>query len=372
MSPLQVLPRTTFVVLIACLSGFSVIYCLTVAVPSALSVVRALNGTATDALVQSGELVASTSVGLMVGAATIVALPDSFTNSRWPYLVMCGWMVAGGVLYFLAVELAWPLLALLLARSVMTMGGGALYACKRQCGAELDTRRRKFLFMLLELGSTLGMAGGPLLAGLVGVGMGREEAPRWWAPSTIIGLGVLLLPIFAFWPLQQPFSFPCLRLEHGEHGAAAQGEQEPTGGGEGGAGEQTDARVPAGAVVGAVSCKVAPVASEAMGDLLSRGNRPPPVWVSAIVQPTCICYGISRLFLKFGFESAMVVVYDEQYRWSNAHAAVVAGGLALCSVATIFGYTLLCANRMSERRLLLLSDSLGYTSVLLMILVRRS
>eukprot|EP00964_Phaeocystis_antarctica_P155759 scaffold125080_cov45-Phaeocystis_antarctica.AAC.1 len=32
----------------------------------------------------------------------------------------------------------------------------------------------------------------------------------------------------------------------------------------------------------------------------------PPLWVAATVQVTCLLFGVTRNFLKFGFESAMV------------------------------------------------------------------
>ena len=52
---------------------------------------------------------------------------------------------------------------------------------------------------------------------------------------------------------------------------------------------------------------------------------PPPLWVSATVQSVCLLFGIGRNFLKFGFESAMVVVYDRQFGFSEGSAGVLAG-----------------------------------------------
>ena len=51
----------------------------------------------------------------------------------------------------------------------------------------------------------------------------------------------------------------------------------------------------------------------------------PPVWASAVVVASCLSFGVGRNFLKFGFESALVVVYDRQLGFSSSIAGIIAG-----------------------------------------------
>ena len=325
------LPVTSFGVIAGCASCFTVIYSLTVAVPSALSVTEEMTQSQGAAIRDSGLLVASTSIGLVFGAAAIVALPGKLTAGRFPFLGLCLFALLGSALYLVALSEEWPISALLVARATITLGGGSIMAGKLLCSRERDSDKRRLLFMMLELSSTLGMAGGPLLAGLVGLAMGERESPTWWAPLSIIGLATILLPLLLFWPLDRPFRYEVLLRTS--------------------SGVTTD-RKDGNALVGEQ-------------DASSR-----PYWASAWVQVTCLCYGVSRLFLKFGFESAMVVVYDMQFGMPNSEAAAVAGALALASVFSIFAYSVVCAGRLGSRQMLLLSELFGYIAVGLMIMTR--
>ena len=49
----------------------------------------------------------------------------------------------------------------------------------------------------------------------------------------------------------------------------------------------------------------------------------PPVWASAVVVASCLSFGVGRNFLKFGFESALVVVYDRQLGFSSGIAGIL-------------------------------------------------
>ena len=321
-------PLTSFGVLAGCSACFTVIYSLTVAVPSALSVTSDMSQSPEVAIRDSGLLVASTSIGLIFGAAGVLALPGKLTDGRCPFLGLCLFALLGSSLYLVALGEDWPMSAMLAARATITLGGGSLMAGKRLCSRERDPEKRRLVFMMLEFSSTLGMAGGPLLAGLVGLAMGERESPAWWAPVSIIGLATILLPLILFWPLDRPFRFELLFRP--SSGAATPRED----------------------------------SSVLVGE---HEATPHPYWASAWVQVTCLCYGISRLFLKFGFESAMVVVYDLQFGMPNSEAAAVAGALALASLFSIFAYSIFCVGRLSSRQMLLLSEVFGYIAVGLMI-----
>ena len=61
----------------------------------------------------------------------------------------------------------------------------------------------------------------------------------------------------------------------------------------------------------------------------------PPVWASAVVVASCLSFGVGRNFLKFGFESALVVVYDRQLGFSSGIAGIIAGSCALAGLALV-------------------------------------
>ena len=86
-------------------------------------------------------------------------------DSKLPFLVFAVLMLAGN-LAFLCVEwLELPAHYLLGCRVLMAFGFGAGYAAKRRAGIEPEPKRREYLFMLLELACSVGMASGPLLTG---------------------------------------------------------------------------------------------------------------------------------------------------------------------------------------------------------------
>ena len=91
------------------------------------------------------------------------------------------------------------------------------------------------------------------------------------------------------------------------------------------------------------------------------------VAVAAVVQFAMLLFGVSRNFLKFGFESAMVVVYDRQLFFSPGASGLIAGGCALSTVASLMLYRAYCARHVGTHRLLLIAEAFGLGSAALMI-----
>lgn len=63
---------------------------------------------------------------------------------------------------------------------------------------------------------------------------------------------------------------------------------------------------------------------------------PPPIWVARAVQITCISYTFTRVFLRYSYESAMVVVYSQTYQFTDGVAGMIAGGSAFFALIAVF------------------------------------
>ena len=95
----------------------------------------------------------------------------------------------------------------------------------------------------------------------------------------------------------------------------------------------------------------------------------PPVWASAVVVASCLSFGVGRNFLKFGFESALVVVYDRQLGFSSGIAGIIAGSCALAGLALVVCWKVRGQSRLGLKSttLLFASEVLAFLSALLML-----
>ena len=64
-------------------------------------------------------------------------------------------------------------------------------------------------------------------------------------------------------------------------------------------------------------------------------SRAKPYWVAAAVQITCATYTFTRVFLRYSYESAMVVVYSDTYKFSDGDAGMIAGGAAFSALLAV-------------------------------------
>jgi hypothetical protein len=106
---------------------------------------------------------------------------------------------------------------------------------------------------------------------------------------------------------------------------------------------------------------------DAGAGMAASSLAPPSLFASAIVQISMLLFGVSRCFLKFGFESAMVVVYDRQFFYSPGVSGVIAGACALSTVFSLVLYRVYCAPHVGTHRLLLIAEAAGLASAALMI-----
>ena len=205
-------PYSMYDLIASCGTGFLLNLCITIVVPVALSSAETRGHSAP--LTVSGTVAAATSIGMIVSVAFMYPWPESLMDSKMPALFFAGLMLVGNLAY-LAVEHARLQFAYLLAcRVIMALGFGAGYAAKRRAGFEPDPKRREYLFMLLELACSVGMACGPLLTGGMALLLPHRSLLIPPAITSVLSFAFLLALLLC--PLDAPFTFslPQAKPEH--------------------------------------------------------------------------------------------------------------------------------------------------------------
>ena len=225
---------------------------------------------------------------------------------------------------------------LVLGRIVASAGFGAVYATKRRASVEDSPKRREFLFLLLELSSSFGMASGPMLAGLFAYLLPRCAQRVYWRHHSYFGVRgrtdccggpaalqasahvrcrvchsfvlqgppivmiVLVLLLYLTRIESTDLDEPYFKEEqYFEEDKLARADEEPL------------------APQNGHDAEEEPRNGHGVHDAPAKpAGSLPPVWASASVTAACLAFGVGRNFLKFGFESAMVVVYDRQFGFS--------------------------------------------------------
>ena len=225
-------------------------------------------------------------------------------DSKGPFYVFAV-MLLGNLAFLLVEVLEWPRFLLLACRVLMSLGFGAGFAAKRRAGLEPNVRRREYLFMLFELSASVGMASGPLLTGFLALAWPRPPSSRRCrcrsaarsSSSPCAGARSRRSHLHA--RRRRRRRRAAARRAGGAAGRprALRGDAARDGREVGAGGDPADPAVAAAATAAAAA---------AVGVVT--------------VQSVCLL-GIGRNFLKFGFESAMVVVYDRQLGFSEGRPA---------------------------------------------------
>ena len=347
-------PYSIFDLLAGLGTGFLANMCMTVVVPVALSSAESRNHP--SPLTGSGGVAAATSLGMSLSVVLMYPWPEHVMDSKGPFYVFAVMLLVGNLAFLLVEVLEWPHFLLLACRVLMSLGFGAGFAAKRRAGLEPNVRRREYLFMLFELSASVGMASGPLLTGFLALAW-PEEATLV-PPVQMSIFGALFLVALCGCPLETPFTYTLA-------GADADAAPPPAAPAAPPAARELSEATPL--VMGAKGLVPKGDPSDPAVAAAAAPPPPPPLWVSATVQSVCLLFGIGRNFLKFGFESAMVVVYDRQFGFSEGSAGVLAGMCALSSIVSIFVYKGVCVSRFSTATLLLIAELLAITSALCMI-----
>ncbi len=358
-------PISTFDLLAGVGACFLINVCITAIVPVALSSAEA-RGHALP-LTSSGFVAATTSVGMVLSVAVMYQWPDRLMDAKTPFIGFAALLLGGNLAFFLAEWLYWPVEALLACRVLMSLGFGAAFASKRRMGTEPDPQRREYLFMFIELASSLGMAAGPLVTG--GLANVLPHRSVLFPPLALSALAAAFLVVLVLWPLDVPLQ------DDGPPECRASAAARAAAPAEGADGVSAGACVESGRAPGPTAAR-RPLAEST--PLLSKRGAPTddtphanaetaPTWAVYAVQGTCLLFGVSRNFLKYGFESAMVVVYDRQLMYAEGTAGLIAGGCALSALFSSLGYKYVCAGRLRTATLLLIAEVLGFCAAALML-----
>lgn len=297
---------------------------------------------------QSGILLGVVALGICLSNAWLMSWPDERLDSRKPFLLAATMLIAGSSLFAVGTLCELSIGVLYAARAIAALGFGAGFAAKRRYSMDEEPRRRELFFMLHELTSSLGIACGPLFVGCLGLLLPSGTRGVAWAasaPLLVLALSVAYLALVLLLPLDTPFQRDG-ELQPRQSPPPPQPSQQPH--------EQEEEQ------------------QQSKGDSSPLPPEPPTVTETAVVQVTCLSFGVTRLFLKFDFESAMVIIYATQLGFSESIAAILAGCLALSALATIFAYNYCCvtlrARADAEDTLLALAESFGFLSAGLLIL----
>ena len=153
--------------------------CITSVTPVALLSAEAHK--ATSPLATSGGIAAATSIGMAISMACTYNRSARWLDGKTPYVLFALLLIAGSGGYVLAEAIGASLHVLISTRIAMSLGFGAIYCTKRRAAVEQDPRQREYLFLLLELASSSGMASGPMLTGSM-----LLMLPTAWQSATLL------------------------------------------------------------------------------------------------------------------------------------------------------------------------------------------
>jgi MFS family permease len=328
--------------------------CITSVTPVALLSAEAHK--ATSPLATSGGIAAATSIGMAISMACTYNRSAGWLDGKTPYVLFALLLIAGSGCYVVAEAIGASLHVLISTRIAMSLGFGAIYCTKRRAAVDRDPRQREYLFLLLELASSSGMASGPMLTGAM-----LLVLPTAWQSATLlvpalvimVATGVFLVGLLAM-PIDVPLhpasaSDRALDPASGPTGGSVSSEEDGT------------------SQVGLVAMPPGPTKPPAPE--VDPHEIRPPVWASAVVVASCLSFGVGRNFLKFGFESALVVVYDRQLGFSSGVAGIIAGSCALAGLALVVCWKVRGQSRLGLKSTTLLcaSEVLAFLSALLML-----
>ena len=366
-----------FDIVAACGTSFLKNMTMTIVLPVLLSSAEARSES--DPLLSSGLVAASFSLGMVLSTSLMCCWNEVLLDSRLPF-VMCGALLLAGNLAYMAAELLiWPTLALVIIRFIMALGFGAQFAGKRRGSMETNKKRREYIFMLIEAANSVGQAAGPILMGVAASlgnvrwtivypgdsdsmrreslanepqdafvsspfgtttllatsssdssNSGFEKFMIVLAPIVTIVLSIAFLLTMFFMPIDTPFFK-----------------------------ETAASTAPSPSDPKAKGTKAVAVTAQ-------QEDPPAPLWVSYVVQSSCLFYGVSRNFLFFGYESAAVVVYNRELLMPTQTASLIVGCCALTPLFALVLYSRYSKELEGRsQELLLTSEMLGISASVL-------
>mmetsp|Transcript_50662 Transcript_50662/g.121774 ORF Transcript_50662/g.121774 Transcript_50662/m.121774 type:complete len:562 (+) Transcript_50662:3-1688(+) len=381
-----------FDLLTACGTSFLKNLTMTIVLPVVLSSAEARSSD--SPLLSSGLVAASFSVGMVLSTSLMCCWPTKVLDSRLPFVLCACLLLVGNAFYLAAELLLWPTIALIVCRFGMALGFGAQFAGKRRCSVENSKQRREYAFMMVEAANSAGQAAGPILMGTVGL-----LASLDWAVTdpgdtgatfdNINGTKVFHLDTIK---MQGDLFGRTLRAPIGQLHTLVQGgvtmllavvpaavtivlttafliavltlrTDVPFF-------RQTEPPPPTPAAHGSkpkeATPLIAPGAPAQQRHESDDDTTPTPLWVSYVVQCSCLFYGVARNFLFFGFESAAVVVYNRELLIPVSAASLWVGCCALTPLVALAIYSRYRVSLEGKtQQLLLASEVMGMGASLL-------
>ena len=179
---------------------------------------------------------------------------------------------------------------------------------KRMIAKFSDATARRDAFFLIAISGDLGMFGGPLLVGaLLFFHAGQVGS------TLILGFALSLGLIFILYYLPMDVKWPA----DSEDSATDDDDQ---------------------ALASAADEKAHMRAADAESERPSSG-------VSVAIQATCFIFNVFRRIIRYGYESATVVIFTEHFGYTEAGAAMLVGVLGLALMLPILGSYWLVAIR---------------------------
>jgi MFS family permease len=384
-----------FDLLAACGTSFLKNLTMTIVLPVVLSSAEARDSD--SPLLSSGLVAASFSVGMVLSTSLMCCWPTKVLDSRLPFVLCACLLLVGNAFYLAAELLLWPTIALIVCRFGMALGFGAQFAGKRRCSVETSKSRREYAFMLVEAANSAGQAAGPILMGTVGLLASLDWSisdPGDVGKATFEGInGTMPLSLDRIQSTMQGDLFGrSIRAPFGQLYRLV----------EGGVSmllavvpaavtivltiafliavltlrtdvpffRQTEAPPPTPAAHGSnpkeATPLIAPGAPAQQRHESDDDTTPAPLWVSYVVQCSCLFYGVARNFLFFGFESAAVVVYNRELLIPVSAASLWVGCCALTPLVALALYSRYRSSLVGKtQQLLLASELMGVGASLL-------
>ena len=178
--------------------------CITSVTPVALLSAEAHK--ATSPLATSGGIAAATSIGMAISMACTYNRSAGWLDGKAPYVLFALLLIAGSGCYVMAEATGASLHVLISTRIAMSLGFGAIYCTKRRAAVERDPRQREYLFLLLELASSSGMASGPMLTGAM-----LLVLPTAWQSATLLVPALVIMVATGVFLVGRTLSCPCTR-----------------------------------------------------------------------------------------------------------------------------------------------------------------
>ena len=381
----------------ACGTSFLKNLTMTIVLPVVLSSAEARSSD--SPLLSSGLVAASFSVGMVLSTSLMCCWPTKVLDSRLPFVLCACLLLIGNAFYLAAELLLWPTIALIVCRFGMALGFGAQFAGKRRCSVETSKSRREYAFMLVEAANSAGQAAGPILMGTVGllasldwsisdpgdVGsatfdgingtkpmhldrirntmqgdlFGRSIRAPFGQLYRLVEGGVSMLlavvPAAVTIVLTTAFLIAVLTLRT-DVPFFRQTEPPPP----------TPTPAAHGSKPKEATPLIAPGAPAQQRQESDDDTTPAPLWVSYVVQCSCLFYGVARNFLFFGFESAAVVVYNRELLIPVSAASLWVGCCALTPLVALALYSRYRTSLEGKtQQLLLASELMGVGASLL-------